>query len=832
MIAPSAPAAAASDAGVAHHADVARHHGAHLGRSGPGRAAAPARRRRRDRSSRLDPVGQLPRQVAPDTGAGDHALGQAVRRQPVRAVHARARHLADGVQAAAARYAVEAGRDATARVVRGRRHRDPVAGRVDADLPAGGGDRREPLVEPLAHVRRVEEHVVVDPARRLGHAPADRRGDDVARREILQRMHALHHPLAGGVVQDRALAAHGFADERLLARRHRARATSPSGGTARTRRRGRGSPARSAMRHAVAGDRRRVRRRREHLAVAARRDHDRAGGDDADRHDAARRRRASAIAHPGRLRSPVGSACRSRGRGRTPGSSTSTPAPIADSSSVRCTSAPLLVATGVDDAVVAVAALAGQRGPSLPSARRVERGAEAHQVADRLRRLGDQFAHDRLVAQPGTGGERVADVVLERVARVEHTGQPALGPRRASRPTRMSLVTTSTLRTGRAASAADEPGRTRPEHDHVDVAVPCRGGAASCSGQHAHRRGRRRGAALTRPSATGCRWRSSARPTGGRARRCRRRRRPRRCRRAASAAAWPGVIIFMYLHTAARLTGSNSRRAGWPSAAGAACRSRWRRAPSWRSCRGRRDHPARRQDLRAGLGHDAGDDEVQRARGAAALGVDEQLGVGSSATRALSSAPLMPAWTWHSPIQMCMFSRPGDPLHVGAEELIGAEQHVAVGGDRRDDLDGVRRRAADVGLGLHRGRRVDVADDDGAGMLGLPRPELVGGDRLGEAAPGPLVGDQHRLVVAEDLGRLGHEVHAAEHDRRRVDLGGDPRQPERVAGVVGDVLDLGELVVVGEDHGVAARRPARGPARASWPGGRRSVSRSRSPVSA
>jgi hypothetical protein len=38
--------------------------------------------------------------------------------------------------------------------------------------------------------------------------------------------------------------------------------------------------------------------------------------------------------------------------------------------------------------------------------------------------------------------------------------------------------------------------------------------------------------------------------------------------------------------------------------------------------------------------------------------VDEQLGVRFGLDRALSSAPLMPAWTWHSPIQMCMFSRP------------------------------------------------------------------------------------------------------------------------------------------------------------------------------
>ena len=92
------------------------------------------------------------------------------------------------------------------------------------------------------------------------------------------------------------------------------------------------------------------------------------------------------------------------------------------------------VAAGVDDAVVAVPALAGERRARV--ARRwpgVERRAEAHQVADRLRRLGDELAHDVLVAQPGAGGQRVAHVVLERVARVEHAGEAALGPRPWSR---------------------------------------------------------------------------------------------------------------------------------------------------------------------------------------------------------------------------------------------------------------------------------------------------------------------------------------------------------------------------------------------------------------
>ena len=105
--------------------------------------------------------------------------------------------------------------------------------------------------------------------------------------------------------------------------------------------------------------------------------------------------------------------------------------------------------------------------------------------------------------------------------------------------------------------------------------------------------------------------------------------------------------------------------------------------------------------------------------------------------------------------------------------------------------------------GLHRGGGVDVGDDDGAGVLGLPRPQLVGGDRVGQRAAGPLVRDQHGLVGAEDLRGLGHEVHAAEHDGVLGRLGGDPGQRQRVTDVVGDVLDGGKLVVVRQDRGVA-----------------------------
>ena len=197
-----------------------------------------------------------------------------------------------------------------------------------------------------------------------------------------------------------------------------------------------------------------------------------------------------------------------------------------------------------------------------------------------------------------------------------------------------------------------------------------------------------------------------------------------------------GVIIFMYLH-AAGLTGSKGTSGlafeSWcsmPVSVATSTLSAVVRSAGGRPCRSSRGSssaPRARRRHRPATGRWC----------APALGVDEQLGVRVLGARARRSAPLMPACTWHSPSQMCMLSRPVHCAARGAEELVRAEQDLGVLGDRGDDLDGVRRRAADVGLGLHRGGRVDVAHDHRAGVLGLPRAQLVGGDRLGQRAPGP-----------------------------------------------------------------------------------------------
>ena len=62
--------------------------------------------------------------------------------------------------------------------------------------------------------------------------------------------------------------------------------------------------------------------------------------------------------------------------------------------------------------------------------------------------------------------------------------------------------------------------------------------------------------------------------------------------------------------------------------------------------------------------------------------------------------------------------------------------------------------------------------------------------------------------TGEHVGRLGHEVHAAEDDELRLRAGrGLLREPEGVAGDVGEGDDLVALVVVAEhEHPVAERR--------------------------
>ena len=169
---------------------------------------------------------------------------------------------------------------------------------------------------------------------------------------------------------------------------------------------------------------------------------------------------------------------------------------------------------------------------------------------------------------------------------------------------------------------------------------------------------------------------------------------------------------------------------------------------------------------------------------------------------------------------------------VAAEVLVGEEEHALAalegpgehgpGVGRGADRPAV---AADEGLqggrGVHVGHRDEAVDVDDPGQVLPGLLDLVDVGHVGHGAAGVEVGEHDLLVVAgQDVGRLGHEVDAAEDDELGVGLaGGQAGEPEGVAPGVGPAHDVVALVVVAEDEEPGAeRRPWR---RRSWRPARR-----------
>ena len=161
---------------------------------------------------------------------------------------------------------------------------------------------------------------------------------------------------------------------------------------------------------------------------------------------------------------------------------------------------------------------------------------------------------------------------------------------------------------------------------------------------------------------------------------------------------------------------------------------------------------------------------------------------------------------------------------VAAQVLVGHEQDpVALLQRPSQHAAGVGRGAAGPAVaadeGLHRRRGVDVGDRDDpidvddAGQRVPALLDLVGVGHVGHGAAGVEVGEDDPLVgPGEDVGRLGHEVHAAEDDvGGPVALGGVAGQLEGVAPGVGPADDLVPLVVVAEDQEPAGEGVLGGP---------------------
>ena len=159
---------------------------------GLARRAAPRRRR----------LGERVR----DGAAGEHeALAERVRREPVGAVQAGARGLADGVQPGQRRVRVQVGDDAAHRVVGGRRDRDQLARRVEAGLAQRADDVGEVRGVDAAHV---------EPDRALAGLGAGAPGSRARPRRAAR---ARRRSARRRVVQRRALAADRLGDEEALA---------------------------------------------------------------------------------------------------------------------------------------------------------------------------------------------------------------------------------------------------------------------------------------------------------------------------------------------------------------------------------------------------------------------------------------------------------------------------------------------------------------------------------------------------------------------------------------------------------------------------------------
>jgi hypothetical protein len=187
------------------------------------------------------------------------------------------------------------------------------------------------------------------------------------------------------------------------------------------------------------------------------------------------------------------------------------------------------------------------------------------------------------------------------------------------------------------------------------------------------------------------------------------------------------------------------------------------------------EHPRRREHLDSLRVEVTGRDVLHRLGGASALGMDQELRVGMLVPhrRDVVGADAgvhvaLPVPDVEAGVALRILGEAKLARDEGPEPHVRAEEDLGVGAvlspDVVDDLDRIRRGAAVVRLGLHLGGGVDVHDDHRARVLGLPRPKLIGRDRVRERAAGVGIGDQDRLLRRQHRRRLGHEVHAAERD--------------------------------------------------------------------
>ncbi len=141
-------------------------------------------------------------------------------------------------------------------------------------------------------------------------------------------------------------------------------------------------------------------------------------------------------------------------------------------------------------------------------------------------------------------------------------------------------------------------------------------------------------------------------------------------------------------------------------------------------------------------------------------------------------------------------------LDIGAEIAVGSEDYRLFARYAPDDLQSVRRRAADVGQSLHPDGGIDIRNDLVTWIFRLESGECSGIARLGERAASLGIRYKHLFVGREHLSGLRHEVYAGEQDDVSIGILRLYRQRQRVAEEIGRLLHFGRRIVMGEYYGI------------------------------
>ena len=132
------------------------------------------------------------------------------------------------------------------------------------------------------------------------------------------------------------------------------------------------------------------------------------------------------------------------------------------------------VAAGVDDPGAPVPSLAGESEAVRRPRVRVEDRTESTQPSDLSGCIRNQVADHARVREPCTGNERVGCVLVERVVRIKHGGEPALGQGGRSRAEESLAQEQHPATAGRRGQCCGQARRSRADHDDVRLPFPGR----------------------------------------------------------------------------------------------------------------------------------------------------------------------------------------------------------------------------------------------------------------------------------------------------------------------------------------------------------------------